>query len=54
MHNPKDMFGNEIREGDQFIVIGEKLVHIDAIEDYLIEVQGAMFCKREKADYSAK
>lgn len=37
-----DIFGNEIKDGEQYFEFPDgDIVHADALEDYIIEKQGA-------------
>lgn len=47
----KDVFGNEIREGDRYLIVNGHVVHEEAIEDYLIEKLRARFFKAKKLNH---
>lgn len=47
--SPTDMFGKEIKEGEAYFMIGNKIVHVDSIEDYFIEELGATVHERKKS-----
>lgn len=38
----EDIFGNEIKPGEQYFIVKGQIVHADAAEDYLIEKLGAI------------
>lgn len=49
-----DMFGNGIKPGESYFSIQGNLVHVDAVEDYLIEVLHAEVHENKNADYLAE